>query len=233
MTASMHKKLVLLMALSAGVFVSCGPKDADKIGEAQLCLDKATQGTAAACTEKIAGVESKSAYGIRCSAGFIDEGFTQPARFKQAYDALSQNGSSSTEAFMGVLAFNSKATPDLNVAFATATFNDCSKSGGKGLILLGSMASTATTLSKIAGTFVGGAQPTPSQIEAAINTAKSDPAAKAAIGAAVAVTYTSSCLNGSQADKGICDQMGTALATVDLNDPAAVGQAILNYWSSN
>ncbi len=228
-------KLMIAMGLfvSATLLVSCGPNEADKVGEAQLCLDKSTKGTAAACMEKIQGIESKGAYTLRCSAGFIDEGFTQPARFKQAFDALGTNSSSNTESFLGVLAFSSKSTPTLNTSFANETYDNCAKSGAKGMMLLGSMAKTATTLSALTGSFVNGSQPTTGDIQTAITLAMSDPTAKTSIGAAVATTYAASCQTGQKADAALCTQMDAALVGVDTNDSTAVGNAILTYWQSN
>ena len=57
------------------LLVSCGPKDSDKIGDAQLCLDNATSSNVSDCVQKVDGLESPGAYVIRCSANFIQEGF--------------------------------------------------------------------------------------------------------------------------------------------------------------
>jgi hypothetical protein len=233
MIATKPLKWVLGLTLTTGLLSSCGPKEADKVGEAQLCIDHAAQGAAAACMDKIAGIESKGAYTLRCSAGFIDEGFTQPVRFKAAFDALSTNATSNTEAFLGVLAFSSKSTSALNKTFAGDTYTNCVKSGAKGMMLLGSMATTATTLSALAGSYVNGTQPDATQITGAITAALADPTAKAAIGAAVATTYTSTCQTGQQADVTLCTQLNTALVGIDLANSTAVGNAILNYWSTH
>ena len=183
--------------------------------------------------EKIAGIESKGAYTLRCSAGFIDEGFTQPARFKAAFDALSTNSGNNTEAFMGVLAFNSKSTAVLNKTFASETYTNCTKSEAKGMMLLGSMATTATTLMALSGSFNSGTQLTPAEIATGIQNALADPASKSAIGAAVATTYTASCQSGTKADAALCTQLDSALGSININDPAAVGDAILNYWKNH
>lgn len=230
-----RKKLAYFCALSVcATLVSCAKKDADKVGEAQLCLDDATQGTAAACMEKIAGVETSGAYALRCSANFIDEGFTQPARFKQAFDAFDTNSSNNTEAFMSVITFKSKADIDANLAFANQTFEYCNKSGAKGLMLLGTMASTSTTLAKVADTLAGsGTQPTAEQINDALESLTGgggDPATIAAIGTVVSATYESSCGNGST-NQSICDQLNEALVGVDTTDPAAVGAAVIAKWA--
>lgn len=230
----MKSSLICALSLSA-TLISCGPKDADKVGEAQLCLDKAAQGAAAACLEKIAGIDTAAANTMRCSAGFIDEGFTQPARFKSALDALSQqtNGQTNTLTFLSYIAFSSKATAQENSDFAEATYSACVKSEAKGLTMLGSMAMTATTISAIAGTVTQGDG---AGIQAAITTLlnSGDPAATAAVGSAVITTYNASCVEGAEANQGLCDQLNTYLAdaggNVDTSDPQAVGQTILERW---
>lgn len=237
-----RKNLALILALSATTaLVSCGKKDADKIGEAQLCLDKATQATAASCKTMVDGIDTKGANTIRCSANFIQEGFTEATRFKQAFDAFDNNSTSNTEAFMSVLTFKSQSTMDLNATFAEETYGYCSKTGSKGLMFLGTMASTATTFAKVAYSLTGGASgttPTAQQINDALTDLKNNPSSGSnastisAVGTVVASTYTTSCQTGSDANQSMCDQLNTALAGVDLNDPAAVGAAVIANWSN-
>jgi hypothetical protein len=233
-----RKNLVTVLALTATTaLVSCGKKDADKIGEAQLCLDKATQATAAECKAMVDGIEKSGAYAIRCSANFITEGFTQPARFKQAFDAFDNNSTNNTEAFMSVMTFKSQTTIDENVTFANETFEYCNKTGSKGLMLLGTMASTSTTLSKVANTLTGGSSgttPDATQINQALNDLKNgnNPAAVQAIGTVVSSTYAASCQSGSGANQSICEQLNEALEGIDLSDPAAVGAAVVAKWAN-
>lgn len=233
------RSLVFICALSlSGLLGACGPKDADKVGIAQLCIDDAAPGEAAACLEKIEGIESASAYALRCSANFIDEGFTQPARFREAFGSFDNNSSTNTEAFMSVMAFKSKSTIDDNVTFATTTLEYCNKSRAKGLMLLGSMALTSTTLMKVAdsiGQLAGGDM---SNLDAnAVNAAlvemrdNPDPTTVAAIGTAIVSTYTASCETGN-ANQSICDQLNEALDGVDTSDPAAVGAAVIAKWAA-
>jgi len=237
MISGFNKKAALLLALSlsSSMLISCSEKDADKVGEAQLCLDKATQGTANTCMEKIASIDTPAANLLRCSANFIDEGFTQPSRFKSAFDALSTNSSSNTQAFMSVLAFSSKSSSADNQTYADQTYSYCSKSEAKGFMLLGSMAEAATTLSVLAGSFTSGTQPSSTDITNAINAALGggNPAAVTAIGAAVTTTYAASCQTGQQANTTLCDQFNTALSGVDTSDASAVGNAVLNYWKNH
>lgn len=234
MIYGLNKKMALVCALSLGaILVSCGPKNADKIGEAQLCLDDTTQGGAAACLEKISGIDTAAASLLRCSAGFIDEGFTQATRFKSAFDALGTSGANNTESFMGVLSFSSKSTSAANVTFANETYEHCVKSKAKGFMLLGSMAKTATILADLTAGFTIGTQPSQADITAGMTAAANDPAAKAAIGSAVATTYAASCQTGQQSNAALCTQLDSALTGVDTTDSTAVGNAVLTYWQNN
>lgn len=237
-----RKNLAIIFAMSAcAALVSCGKKDADKVGEAQLCLDKATQATAASCKAMVEGIETTGAYSILCSANFITEGFTEASRFKQAFDSFDNNSSNNTESFMSVLTFKSQASMDLNATFATETNSYCAKSGSKGLMFLGTMATTATTFAQVAYNLTAGASgtaPTAQQINDALTDLKnnpssgSNPATISAVGTVIASTYTTSCQTGSDANQSMCDQLNTALAGVDMNDPAAVGAAVISQWSN-
>lgn len=237
-----RKNLAYIIALStcaALMSVSCAKSDADKVGEAQLCLDKATKGTAAACLEKIEGIDSPGAHTMRCSAGFIDEGFTEPTRLKNALKALSEKsgGDTNTLEFLAYIAFSSKGAgagnAAANKAFAAATYDSCVKSKAKGLTLLGSMAMTATTLASVAGGITEGSG---TDIKQAITDliAANDDASKSAIGSAVISTYETSCSGTAPANQGLCDQLNSYLAgaggAVDLSDPLTVGNAILDKW---
>lgn len=234
-----RKNLAIILALTATTaLVSCGKKDADKVGEAQLCLDKATQGTAASCKAMVDGIETSGAYTIRCSANFIQEGFTEATRFKQAFDAFSNNSTNNTEAFMTFMTFkNSGSTIDENLSVSNETFTYCNKTGSKGLMLLGTMASTSTTLAKVASIaagFSGTGTPTQQQIHDALVNLQGggDATSVNAIGNVVSATYTASCQSGSGANQSLCEQLDSALTGVDLNDPAAVGAAVINKWAN-
>lgn len=225
---------VLALSALSTTLISCAPKNADKIGEAQLCLDKATQGTAATCLEKIEGIDTAAANVMRCSAGFIDEGFTEPTRFKNAFEALSQQsaGATNTLTFLSFIAFSSKGNATDNKAFASATNEACLKTNAKGLTLLGSMAMTATLISGGLTSLNDGAA-----IQSAIATllGGGDNTSKAAIGSAVIATYNTSCNQGTEANQGLCDQLNGYLGgagAVDTSDPLAVGNAILTNWNA-
>jgi hypothetical protein len=224
------KNLAYICALTMSAsLVSCGPKTADKIGEAQLCLDKATQATAATCLEKIEGIDTPAANVMRCSAGFIEEGFTQPTRFKSAFDALSQqaNGATNTLTFLSFIAFSSKGTSAENTALATATYASCLKSNAKGLTLLGSMAMTATVIS--GGLTVANGTDIKTAIGALIASGTDE--SKAAIGSAVIATFASSCGGDAPANQGLCDQL-TSYGVGTSSDPLTTGAAVLANWNT-
>jgi hypothetical protein len=227
-------KISLLLAASLAL-ISCGEKDKDKIGEAQLCIDKATSATVSQCLEKIDGIDTEAANVLRCSAGFIEEGFTDPDRLHHAFEALGRktNGDTDTLTFLSYIAFSSKGSAGANQTLASDTYAACVKSNAKGLILLGSMAMTATTLSTSLGSFTPGSG---GDIKTAIGNIIGQPGSEAAIGGAVSATYQTSCATGQVANEGVCNQLDSILENasppVDMTDSQAVGHAVLAYWQT-
>lgn len=138
------KKIPLIVASLCLGLLSCGgAKDADKIGDAQFCLDKLpavpTATEVDACMSPIEGMDSVGAQAIRCSAGFIREGFSNGSRFLQAFEAIdSGTDSSSMQALMGILTFASTNSVATNFSNASTTYSACLASGGKGSTLLAS-----------------------------------------------------------------------------------------------
>jgi hypothetical protein len=225
-----------IMSLGLG---GCQETDADKIGDAQLCIDKATAATVNSCLSKIEGIETPAANVLRCSAGFIEEGFDQADRLISSLEELDSGGEGSA-GLMSLIAFKSKSGGSLNKAFASATAQYCLKSGQKGLSLLGTLAKSATILAAL----VDGALSSISTIDPADirleitallnDAAANDPTALATvndIGAAVAATYQIAC-SGSASTSDMCREMVEAIDTngVDINDSEAVGQEILRLW---
>lgn len=225
-----------LSVLSLGLG-GCQETDADKIGDAQLCIDSASAATVNSCLSKIEGIETPAANVLRCSAGFIEEGFDQAERLITSLEELDAGGEGSA-GLMSLIAFKSKSGGVPNKAFAKATAEYCQKSGQKGLSLLGTLAMSATTLAAL----VDGALSSISTIDPAdirteitnlLNAAAgNDPTALETIndiGAAVSATYKIAC-TGNVSD--MCKEMVEAIDTngVDINDPEAVGQEILRLW---
>lgn len=141
----MELKKFLIVAMVMGSFAGCssGEKDADKIGDAQFCIDKldgATSTTADIdeCLAKIEGITSAGAEGIRCAAGFIRERFTIQ-RFSEATSMLN-SGTSGTnmQNMLGLMSFTSTGAVATDLANASSTFDSCLASGGKGSVMLSS-----------------------------------------------------------------------------------------------
>ena len=225
-----------LSVLSLGLG-GCQETDADKIGDAQLCIDSASAATVNSCLSKIEGIETPAANVLRCSAGFIEEGFDQAERLITSLEELDAGGEGSA-GLMSLIAFKSKSGGVLNKSFAKATAEYCQKSGQKGLSLLGTLAMSATTLAALVdGALSNISTIDPADIRIEItnllnDAAGNDPAALETvndIGAAVSATYKIAC-TGNPSD--MCKEMVEAINTngVDINDPEAVGKEILRLW---
>lgn len=152
MEEPMKKKIlsIVLILIIVPLFFffisSCGPKDIDKVGDAQACLNSATSATASSCMSKVDGLETTAAYNIRCAAMFIQEGFTSPTKFTNALNSL--NGTTGTSSFMGLITFSSQGTIASDDANAATAFDYCYKSGGKGATLISAFGYMATSLYK-------------------------------------------------------------------------------------
>jgi hypothetical protein len=211
----MNKPLLTLgLLVSTTLVISCAKTDADKVGEAQACLDSATAATASLCMEKIEGLETTQSYVVRCAATFIMEGFDQPSRLTTAYGNMTNTGGASASiAVMNVLAFASGVTAsNTNMAY-------CAKSGSKGLILLSGIANMATNIQAI-----GGACTT---IDATcLSTAQNNTATQAAVGAAASAAYTANCTSGQTSNTQFCTQFATASAASG-GDQSCMGKQLM------
>jgi hypothetical protein len=132
-----------VVCLCLGLLSCGGEKDADKVGDAQFCLDKLSATPSSAevdtCLEKIEGMDSIGAENIRCAAGFIREGFASGSRFVEAFEAIDSGTSGANmQALMGILTFASTNTITENYSNAASTYTSCLASGGKGSTLLAS-----------------------------------------------------------------------------------------------
>ncbi len=136
----------LIGSLSLLVFASCGSeKETDKIGDAQICLNKATDlASSNACLTKIEGIESTAAYGVRCNGSFIAEGFASPTKYITALSSL--NGAGGTANFMGLVTFTSAGALTTDLSNAASTFSNCLNSGAKGTTLLASFGYLAMSI---------------------------------------------------------------------------------------
>lgn len=139
----MKTKKIALMVFALTALLSCGKEsEADKIGDAQICLDKLENPTVAeanACIAMVDGLDSPGASGIRCSGAFIREGVVSGNRLVAAMDSIKDGaGSSNMQKMMGLLSFTSAGIIGTDFANTKTAFDDCYASGGRGSTLLSS-----------------------------------------------------------------------------------------------
>lgn len=240
LTLRMCFSTLILCAFLILPFISgCGSKDADKIGDTQICLDNATAATANACLQKIDGLTSKAAYALRCAGGFITEGFDQPSKYIEAYKQLSTPPSgcsgtcSPTLGAMTLLTFSSMDN-------ANSTYNNCYLSGSQGYTLLASTVKSATILARVANTILGFTGTlTAANLESAAAAIANGTAASVAtpsdLGSVAITTYQLSCTTGNQNDNSqqLCKELSTAIdAGGGAGNPTGVGNSLLGTWQN-
>lgn len=230
----MKKYLLGLVVVAAFGISACGEKDIDKIGDAQDCINTSTKDTVSSCIEKIDGIETAAAYTLRCAVKFKEEGFDEPSRFINAFKAMdnASGSSSSTLAFMGVLAFSSSSDWTTNETNASQALAYCEKAGSPGYVTLAGAASIATTMAKIASLGTGGTL-SQAQMEAAVTACAGNSSCTTAIGSAAITIYETSCSDGNTSNAQVCSDLEKSIAAsgVDINDPnaaALIGAALQN-----
>ena len=227
------------LVLAGGLFFSqfflvhcSGKKDADKVAEAQVCLNSSTQSTAADCVSKVDGLDSPGANAIRCSAIFIQQGFSNPETVASiANTAKNGTGSSSTAAIMGAFAFRALSTPIANYNQSQQALTYCSNAGSKGLAFLATTAGLATTANYLT-TITAGCTST-NDVTAALNCLKgaNNASADSAVGTVVLSAYTVNCVGTqSGANQEFCSQFTTATANCAAGDTACIGGQFLNNY---
>lgn len=203
-----------------------GPKDVDKIAEAQNCLDTAAAADADACVAKVDGIESSGAYLIRCAGKFVKEGFNDPSKLSGVMDSISgDTGADGSTAMMAALAFKAEATTALNSISAQQAFDYCTAANSKGLILLAGLSQTASVL----GDLGGDADLTGPELKTLMGTKQNDPVAQEAVGTAVTSIYTTNCLNNNTTSGAFCEQFASAVATVPggITNTTELGKQIM------
>ncbi|MFZ4402546.1 MAG: hypothetical protein ACOYOK_00450 [Pseudobdellovibrionaceae bacterium] len=241
----MHKMTLTLLTL---IFLSsCGvkEKDKDKIGDAQSCLDGATTSTAEACLDKVSGIESASAYNIRCAAKFIREGFADPQKIVTAFETLN-NSSNQLDTFMSLITFTSKANITLDASNAETTFGYCYQSGAKGSLIIAAFGHLATALYGYLNSInPSGCSSTPSStgyplqtcllnagsLAAVVDLASANPSAgassmQAVLGSIVLTTYRVSCPDGRPANESLCNTLKSSVDSGGSNS-GSVGRYFL------
>jgi len=214
--------------------------DADKIADAQSCLDIATASEAAACVAKVDGIESEGAYLIRCAGKFVKEGYNNPAKLSGALTNISgtnNGGATGSLAMMAALSFTTETTSALNAASALEAVTFCEKSKSKGLILLSGLTQIATSLWSVgqALTLIGSTPPTGAELEALMGSLAGNAVAQAAVGSAVVAIYDSSCTGTNVSSPGnYCQQFTSAVSTVTggTENPAGIGAQIMLCYTT-
>ncbi|GIL18457.1 MAG: hypothetical protein BroJett040_22080 [Oligoflexia bacterium] len=228
----MNKKsfIALSSMVVLAILSGCGQKkDVDKIAEAQSCLDASTAATAVACMEKVDGLSTEASYLIRCSAMFVQEGFSNPTKLAQAVNNMRGTGASSSASVMSVLAFSYAGTDQTtNYANATAASNYCSLSGSKGLIMLATISKLASAANYVNSANCGGA----GDMTAALTCLKNNSTAVSSdLGTVMITTYQASCATVNDSNKLFCDQFSTAITNAGgTSNPSAVANAFLNQF---
>lgn len=210
-----------------------GAKTADKISDAQNCLDQSAPSGAAVCVAKVDGIDSPGADLIRCVGKFVKEGFNDPTKLSTAMSGLSAggNGAAGSTAMMAALAFSSEATANLNSQSSQDALTFCNRSKSKGLILLSGLAQTSTTLAALGA--INPATMTGAQLTSLMTTLASNPAAQTAVGSAVVSMYTSNCTPGATTTGNYCTQFQSVIATIPggTSDPASIGNKIMTCYA--
>ncbi len=215
------------------ILAACETPEDQKLAGAQNCIDIAkTSDDADRCTAMVSGVETEKAYLIRCSAGYIAQGFTG-ARFATAFQRLKDNPSSGQDPMATVMAYMifTKALPAYT---ADATLANCTKSGVRSMVRLATMTKLATF---IATAGLGGIPTTADPLNPAFNPAaittaianlagSGSPADQANVGAIAVQMNTAYCNPGSSFESNeVCTNIKNAVN--GGGSQQAIGQALL------
>ncbi|MEZ0391752.1 MAG: hypothetical protein ACAH59_06025 [Pseudobdellovibrionaceae bacterium] len=229
----MKQNLFSLWIAAGSLFLSScgGPKDVDKIADAQACLDRATASEADECVSKVDGLESEGAYLIRCAGKFVKEGFNDPAKLTSVMSAIdSDTGTNGSTSLMAGLAFKAESSTSLNFDSANEAFNYCTTANSKGLITLSGFAKTSSYFAKISNdTDLSGAE-----IQALMAANANDPVAQEAVGTVVAAIYETNCTNDQSTMGAYCEQFESALENIPggLENPTELGKQIMLCYSA-
>ena len=238
---------LLLLVLIFMVVNSCGPKDVDKMADAQSCLDHAAPSEVDDCLSKLDGLETPAAYGVRCAGAFIKEGFLDANTFIDSLTSLNANGvtANTFATAMSVITFNNSTSIDTNNSAAAAAFQACYLSEEKAATFLASFGYFSTALA-LYGSLQGNpaidysnsdsASAFASKIllivVAAVTDATDSTPGKAnletAIGSIVISTYQVSCTGSKKIDTATCDKFESAINSPSTSSsPRVVGDRFL------
>jgi hypothetical protein len=229
-------KVLAVATLSGLSLLNVGcEQEADRtMASAQACMDRATTPAQAnACAAKVEGIETPSAYLIRCSANFIAQGFTGK-RIADAYQGMTDSGSSSgSDPMIGMISYLVFQTDAVNGI--TQTLSNCTKSGTTSMLRLAEVANLATTMASIngAGNLVNfdptgkDATQLADELKDVLTNIGTDPAKEATIGTVAIQMSGSVCAAGSSlATTEVCTYLGNALS-VGNGDAEATGEELI------
>jgi hypothetical protein len=114
--------VTLVFIVSAALLGGCKETDTDKFADAQNCVDNYSRtgsGDLDKCESYVDGMNSAAAYGIRCTTGFMKEGFTDQS-FLDAFSSLQTVNTSTVASFLGLVTF--KAAGSGNTTNVTANY---------------------------------------------------------------------------------------------------------------
>jgi hypothetical protein len=242
MKKSFHalSSVCLTLAFSGGCFMLSGCESSDdrSYANAQTCLDQAHSATDTnRCVAMVNGLETDSAYLIRCSANFVAQGLTGD-RLGTAFQSLKSQtaGQNPTTQMLAYMVFNEADTAN-NV---NTTLNNCQLSKVDSMYKLANAVYAATTFASIAG---GGSIPSyldpsnpafdPTRLKQAIDTLQSGSTAgqQQQVGSVAQTVNSTFCGTGSTySTTDICTRIGTAISSGN-GDSAAIGAALLAQLS--
>jgi hypothetical protein len=224
----MNTKLLILILVALGL-TACTNPDANKVAEAQACLNKATRATASTCSAIVAGLTTSGAARIRCAAEFLHQGFSDPTTLSAAL-AQMDNGAggtySDTSGAMAVFAFKTETLLPDNTTLASTTYSQCSNSGSPGLKFFSSLSVTATIAQEVNAAQVNNGTDMTNALQTlhADNTAGGQ-AKKTIVGTMLVDAYGTNCAN-AKPDDTVCNQMAAAIVA-GAGDPLAIANSFL------
>lgn len=222
-----HFRIVVIIL--AGLFVVSGCEDekADKLNQAQTCLDKADANAfadAAKCLDYLDGISGAQASLLRCSISLFSGGITT-VRIANAFKQIDTNGGGAANEAYLITAMAMSTT-----AAADEAYSYCANSGIASLKYISSLAVVGTQLAS-AGGFLsdiisGGSDYVPdvSDVTAGLSGCTSS-ACQEAIGSAILPIADSYCSGGS-ADQAACDDINAAVDNAGGN-PERVGELLI------
>jgi hypothetical protein len=230
---------VTLALAGFSVMAGCETSEDRQLASAQACLDRARSAADAnVCMTMVQGLESDYAYLIRCSANFVAQGFNGD-RVTEAFQSLANDTGAGTDpmaTMLSAIVFDD----NLTAHSASATFNNCSRSGVTSMVRLATVASMATLFGEVSGQLAVLIDPnsTPQQketaIQAAITSMISAPSAtQEELGNLVISAGESFCNSGSAySGTEICSNLTQAIQ-VGGNNPEAIGEQLAQLLQTN